>query len=112
MWLRVGAAALIDSPAAYAVQYRYVAGFPVACPGAASTPEQEGLCMDAVVWAKLFFRGLPMASAVIVPAGAALAWFGIGGEKTGRFLFRFIVGLRCFYCLAAGLFLLMLVLSR
>jgi hypothetical protein len=55
----------------------------------------------------LLVNGIPVVVALLILLGTALCWFGIGGERLGRFLLWAIIGIILFMCLAA-LFLYLL----
>jgi len=55
----------------------------------------------------LLVNGIPVVVALLILLGTALCWFGIGGERLGRFLLWSIIGIILFMCLTA-LFLYLL----
>lgn len=55
----------------------------------------------------LLVYGIPVVVVLLILLGTALCWFGIGGERLGRFLLWAIIGIILFMCLAA-LFLYLL----
>jgi hypothetical protein len=45
--------------------------------------------------------GLPIVIVLLILLGTALCWFGIGGERLGRFLLWAIIGVILIMCLVA-----------